>query len=199
MLSQAATRAPWQSALRSAFEEAIPMSMIGNFRRISGTKLNALLAEPDTIVEFLEQEGDPDAPESEAFADLDVDKSWHAIHFLLTGTAWEGEPPSNFIVSGGRPVGDEDVGYGPARGFTSGEVREIADALSDLASDALLARYDHAAMNRLDIYPGGSDGWLPRERDENELIEYLADYYEQLREFVIGAAKEGEALLVYLN
>jgi hypothetical protein len=175
------------------------MSMIGNFRRLSEAKLNALLAKPDGIVEFLEQEGDADATESEAFADLDVDKAWHGIHFLLTGTAWEGEPPLDFIVSGGRSIGDEDVGYGPARGFTSKEVREIAGALSDLTSDALLARYDHATMNQLDVYPGGPDGWQPRDRDENGLVEYLTENYEQLREFLIGAAREGEAVLIYLN
>jgi hypothetical protein len=176
------------------------MSMIGNFRRISDAKLNSLLAEPDTITDFLyPEEENADAPESEAFADLDVDKAWHGIHCLLTGTAWEGEPPLGFIVSGGQEIGDVDVGYGPARGFTSAEVRAIAGALSALDRDALLARYDPAAMNQLEIYPASPDGWPPRDKDEDGLIEYLTDYYDMLRDFVLGAAKEGEALLVYLN
>jgi hypothetical protein len=24
---------------------------------------------------------------------MDLDKSWHGIHYMLTGTAWEGTPP----------------------------------------------------------------------------------------------------------
>jgi hypothetical protein len=43
-------------------------------------------------------------------ADLDVDKAWHGIHYLLTGTAWEGDPPLDFIVKGGSQVGDVDDG-----------------------------------------------------------------------------------------
>src|SRR5215207_2984929 len=26
----------------------------------------------------------------------DLEKAWHGIHFLLTGTAWEGDPPLSF-------------------------------------------------------------------------------------------------------
>src|SRR5512145_3257845 len=28
----------------------------------------------------------------------DLDKAWHGIHYFLTGTAWEGEHPDNFLV-----------------------------------------------------------------------------------------------------
>jgi Domain of unknown function (DUF1877) len=42
----------------------------------------------------------------------DLDKSWHGIHYLLTGTASGGVAPVNFLVAGGRPVGKLDVGYG---------------------------------------------------------------------------------------
>src|SRR5437763_27473 len=129
------------------------MSMVACFRRVPDDKLEELLADPESIVDFLEDEG---------YADLDIDKAWHGIHFLLTGTAWEGSPPLDFLVRGGRQVGDVDVGYGPARGFTSAEVQGLARALSAIAPDALLARYDHRAMNALDLYPGGRDGWRPR-------------------------------------
>ncbi len=44
--------------------------------------------------------------------DTDLDKSWHGLHYLFTQTVWEGEPPLNFIVCGGNPVGNIDVGYG---------------------------------------------------------------------------------------
>ena len=44
--------------------------------------------------------------------EIDLDKSWHGIHFLLTGAAWEGERPLNFLILGGEEVGDIDVGHG---------------------------------------------------------------------------------------
>src|SRR5579872_4450187 len=29
---------------------------------------------------------------------IDIDKAWHGIHYLLTGTAWAGSAPLSFIV-----------------------------------------------------------------------------------------------------
>ena len=45
---------------------------------------------------------------------FDLDKAWHGIHFLLTGSAWETTPGAGESVLGGDPVGP-DRGYGPAR------------------------------------------------------------------------------------
>lgn len=56
---------------------------------------------------------------------VDLDKAWHAIHYLLTGEADEVPGPLGFLVSGGAPVGAIEVGYGPARAFTSsGDARD---------------------------------------------------------------------------
>jgi hypothetical protein len=170
------------------------MSMIGNFRRTSDARIDALLADPDSISDYLD--GDPDevADAGEAYADLDVDKAWHGIHFLLTGTAWEGAAPLSFIVRGGRPIGDVDVGYGPARAFSSADVRAIASAMHPIEPADLERRFDPPAMSRLDIYPGIWD----RPREEDDTLGYLLENYAALKEFIEGAAKEGEGLLVYI-
>ena len=101
-----------------------------------------------------------------------------------------------FLVTGGKEIGEEDVGYGPARGFTSAEVREIAKALQPITNDALLAGYDPAAMVASTVYPGG---WSARPDEDADFMGYFVDYFEQLKVFVEGAAKEGEALIVFLN
>src|SRR5512147_1898048 len=31
-------------------------------------------------------------------ATTDIDKAWHGIHYLLTKTAWGGDPPLNFLA-----------------------------------------------------------------------------------------------------
>ena len=66
----------------------------------------------------------PDLPKTDGEGiETDLDKAWHGIHYLLTGTAWAGAEPLNFIVCGGTEVGDIDVGYGPARVFSSNDVK----------------------------------------------------------------------------
>ncbi len=167
------------------------MSMIGCFRRLGGSDLEKLLAEPRLIFDYLDavEEAEGFGP----FADLDVDKAWHGIHYLLTGTAWDGSPPLNFIVAGGHQVGDEDVGYGPARGFYPDEVKVLAAALDATEAKSLASRFDPDAMARAELYP---DIWL---QEGDEALEYLVDNLEALRDFVSGASKAGEGLLVYLT
>jgi hypothetical protein len=167
------------------------MGMIAMFRRLTEADLSRLREEPELVADYLgEDEPDGFGP----FADLDVDKAWHAIHFLLTGSAWEGDPPLNFIVTGGVEMG-EDLGYGPARGLNSGEVRTLAAALKTIPADALLQRFDPAALTSAEIYPEIWD--RPPEKDDPR--GYVSEYYDQLRSFVLDAAFEGEALLVAMT
>ena len=130
-------------------------------------------------------------PESET----DLDKAWHGIHYLLTKSAWEGEPPLNFLVLGGSPIGDIDVGYGPARAITSAGVQEIHAALSMISEDDLRSRFDPAEMTRLDVYP---DIW-DRDTAEDDTFGYCAEYFGTLKDFVASAADRNLGLLIYLS
>src|SRR5688572_21836437 len=126
------------------------MSMIGCLRRLSPKDLERLKADPSLVVSFL---GEEDVDGFEPFADLDIDKAWHGIHYLLTGSGWEGAPPLSFLVVGGATVG-EDRGYGPARGFSAEEVKPLAEALAPVTEDELRSRYDAKRMQREGRYPG---------------------------------------------
>lgn len=165
------------------------MSMICFLRRLTAADLVRLEADPSLSEDFL---GDADVEGFGPFADLDVDKAWHGIHYLVTGSATEGASPLNFLLLGGRTIG-EDMGYGPARGFSPSEVKAIAAALSAVTADTLRSRYDAKVMQREDIYPGF---WV-REGDEG--LRYVLNHFEDLREFVVGAAEDGEALVVFLG
>ena len=163
--------------------------MIGNFRALPDLELQALFASPSRVEQLLYESllgGGANGTE------LDVDKAWHGLHFLLTGSAWEGSFPLNFIVSGGEEVGD-DLGYGPARGLTSADVRAINAALEPLAADELGQRFDAQRMTELQIYPFG---WSDDPEGERA---YLLEYYTDLRAFVHRTAEQGRALLVYLS
>lgn len=167
------------------------MGMIAMFRRLSDSDLSRLREEPELVADYLgEDEPDGFGP----CADLDVDKAWHAIHFLLTGSAWKSDPPLNFIVNGGVEIG-EDLGYGPARGLTSGEVRTLAAALRAISPDAFLQRFDPAALTSAEIYPEIWD----RPAEEDDTRGYVSANYDQLRSFVLDAAVQGEALLIAMT
>ena len=168
------------------------MSMIAMFRRLSDEDLERLCDEPGIVEDYLgaEERIDGFGP----FVDLDVDKAWHAIHFLLTGSAWEGEPPLDFIVRGGTEIG-EDLGYGPARGLLNMEVRNVAAALQLLPTNVLMRRFDRAALAAAEIYP---NIW-GRPLEEDDTRGYVAENYEALRAFVIDAATAGEGLLISLT
>jgi hypothetical protein len=125
----------------------------------------------------------------------DLDKAWHGIHYLLTGTDWEGDSPLNLLAAGGRVVGDIDMGYGPARVLTAAETRAAHEALSALGDDALRARFDPAAMMEKEIYPEIWD----RDPDDDDTLGYLMEYVAILRRFLADAVKARHGAVIYLS
>ena len=127
-------------------------------------------------------------------ADLDLEKAWHAIHYLLTETAWEGEEPFNFMVSGGIDVG-EDTGYGLSRAFTSEQVKSINTVLQPIDEPFLKGRYNPEKMMTLEIYPEIWD----REAEREENLRYYLDTFEELKSFVAQAAERNVGFIVYIS
>ena len=126
--------------------------------------------------------------------EIDVDKSWHGMHYLLTGSAEGGTPPLDFLLEGGRIVGDEDVGYGPARVFTAEESRGIAAAVAAISDEELRARYDPSAMDAADVYP--SLIWV---RDGDEALDYVMEYIAILRGTLAEAVEMKRGLMLTLT
>jgi hypothetical protein len=188
------------------------MSMVGNLRRVSDHDINLLLKKPKHITSFLygaasdalderpgflarlfgsKSEPPPEwTPRSEN-DETYLDKSWHGLHYLLTGTAWEGDFPANFLVAGGAAIGAVDVGYGPARALTSGQVRAVNEYLAGITTEQLRTRYDAERMSELEIYP---EIW-----DEDESIDYLIENFDDVKAFVQSTAAVGQGLIIYIN
>lgn len=192
------------------------MSMIGNLRTLSDQEGALLLANPTLVELFLFGDTIPQRkdsfwsrmfkssqPTTHRFepaaegAEIDIDKAWHGIHFLLTGNSWEAKDGTSnllgFLVSGGSQIGDVDVGYGPARLFTSNEVATLADALTPIGRADLSSRYIVADLIAAEIYP---TIWSD---PEDDALEYLLTYFELLKSFVLKAGENRKALLVYIN
>jgi hypothetical protein len=164
------------------------MSMIGQYRRLSQDAFRSLLAEPAALSNVLF----PDDEQQYERDFLDLDKSWHLIHFLLNGDPWEGEWPLGAVVLGGTEISDEDLGYGPARYFTPTEVRQMAVALGRIGPEELWSRFDAESARHAEIYP---QGWSDTPEDR----EYVCGNYERLRAFVSETANRGDVLIAYMS
>lgn len=138
---------------------------------------------------------DVDAAPLRPIEDTDLDKAWHGIHYLLTGTAWEGDSPRNFLVLGGTEVGDIDVGYGRARAFDSQAVKEISRSLAAIDREELHRRYDPVRMTELEIYPGIWD----EDVEEEETIGYCLEYFDELKEFIARTAEKDLGMVIAIQ
>ena len=139
----------------------------------------------------LQRSGDGAAPGGTP--PLDLHKSWHMLHYLFTGTAWDGRAPENTLLAGGREIG-EDLGYGPARLVGASETAAFAAFLSSLSLDDLGRRVDLRAMARLEIYCA-SDG----DDDAAEIHEDLDHYFPLLKDYVAAAATRGHGMAIWMS
>jgi hypothetical protein len=169
------------------------MSMIGNFLLASDARLRQVLNAPELVHDVCDE-----GYESDKDMFVDVDKAWHCLHFLLTGTADGGDPPLNFILTGGQAVGDEDVGYGPARVLLSAEVAQLAKALESIDRRWLVARFDADMMDRLEIYPDVGH-WSGVDPGSAESFGYYLGGFESIKALVRRGASKSLGMLVWLS
>src|ERR1700730_12584663 len=149
--------------------------MIGNLRPASDSEIERLLANPSEITRFLY------GAEADDRERVILNKAWHAIHFALTGSRLGGEAPLNFLVSEGTPVGEVDVGFGPARVLTSQQVGQIAAALAPIEPDEVARRIDLGTFDQEAIYPGN---WL-----RNGIgVDYVLTNYRDMRDLIVRLA-----------
>jgi len=121
--------------------------------------------------------------------EMDIDKAWHGIHFLLTGESKGGKPPLAHAIMGGREIG-RNVGYGPVKYLEPKQVKEIYEALSKISTEEMQKRYDLEAMRKAQIYTISDDDKDPG---------YFIDYYKKLVEFYGDAAGKGYAVFIYMT
>ena len=165
------------------------MSMGGMLRQLEELQLAHLVENPDEVLDFLDSE-------VLASQELDLDKTWHGLHFLLTGEAWDGEEPVCYLLAAGEQIGDEeehDAGYGPARGLSVSQVKAFAKALTAISEQELRSRYNGQQMMALEIYPRG---W---EEEPDEMREWLLASYDKLQHFVVQTAANNKGLLIWLQ
>lgn len=149
-------------------------------------------------------EVDPDAvPPEGATLDLpdthlDLDKAWHPLHFLLTGTALEGEEPGCYLVRGGEElVDDDEMGYSSIRALSPEQVSRFDGFLRNLSHDTLRQRFDYQRMVALAIYSKPRAGRRAASADDE--LPHLLEAFDALQAFVADTATRGDGVIVYLT
>jgi hypothetical protein len=121
---------------------------------------------------------------------LDIQKSWHGLHWLLCQEAWDGPEPLKHAVLGGAEIGD-DMGYGPARLVDATTVGAVAAALAAISRDRLRQRFNPGAMAAAQIYAFDAE-------DADWRDDFL-DAFDRVKQFFADAAGRGHSVLIWLT
>ena len=151
---------------------------------------------PITIEEVVPESERPDAAhDAPRHPDryLDIEKAWHGLHFLFTGTSDGGEEPASYLMHGGETIDDE----GFARALTPSQVQRFASFVAALTPAELRRRYDAARMITLDIYPERI--WNDDADGEHSPREWLIENFGDVRAFAAQAAAAGDGLVIHLS
>jgi hypothetical protein len=120
---------------------------------------------------------------------LDIGKSWHGIHYLLTGSAAAVAGPLSYAILGGTRILKD--GKPISTSYLSPEqVRALASALDLTSAADLRERFDPNAMKAHAIYP--TVIWKENPDDE---LEILLDDFQRLVAFYRTNANRGDAVL----
>ncbi|GAA2616519.1 DUF1877 family protein [Paractinoplanes durhamensis] len=138
---------------------------------------------------------------------LCTEKTWHALSYLLGRhglgisivfgeESFREEPEASEETDdeeyGDEEYGDEDDwGYGPPRYLTPAQVAAAAAAIATLTEADLVRGVDPGELARANVYP---EIW----NDPRELA-WAVHYLPEAREFFAAAAKDGDAILCWLD
>lgn len=165
------------------------MGMIGAYARMTPVELNQALHDPQWAAEHLMELAESTYPAQDSVDTdryVDIDKAWNGIWFLLNAA----KAPID-IMAGGAPVSDEDLGYGPARYLTSGEVELAASYMQAMPWEQLAGYFDPAQMT--------ADGIYPAIWDTDDALDYLRSHYAVVVRFFGAAAAAGDAVILWLT
>jgi Domain of unknown function (DUF1877) len=127
---------------------------------------------------------------------LNLEKSWHMLHYLATGHTDASNAPGDALLTG-EPLG-EDTGYGPARLHDETATRQFGQFLQTLDLAQLQARVNFREMKRLGVYSmpmgPGSDA-----EHERQLRTEVAHYFPLLRDYVTNMSEKQDGLLIWIS
>ena len=127
---------------------------------------------------------------SEDGKQLSLHKSWHCLHFVLTGKSWDAAaPPLGNAIMGGSELPDRGrvMGYGPARYLTPKQVSEVAAALASFPAEERATAFNPEVADEQKVY-------VPNHEKEELLY-----FFGLLRDFYQDAAGKGNAVVLWVE
>lgn len=127
---------------------------------------------------------------------INIDKSWEGMFFLLTGkvlaTSQEASTPLLWTLAPPQVIDTEqDMGCGPATYTTIEQTKEVSNALNKTSADELSSKYNGKLMLEMNVYP---KIW-----DNPGSLEYLIEHFIKVKDFYNLAAKNNEAVIIFIN
>jgi hypothetical protein len=129
----------------------------------------------------------------ESGEEIDLDKAWHIVHFLLTGTADKVPTPAGALLNDGNPITREEICLGRPWALSPQEAAQFAAAVAAVGPEEIQQRFDLSAMKSANVYltKGISDG--------NSLRGYALHHLAALREFLGKASDEGQGVILFMS
>jgi hypothetical protein len=166
------------------------MGMTGIFFRTDTQTLDAIRKGEVSLIDLLYSQNS----KIDKASILDIDKTWHAIHFTLSGKVWDTtDDPLSKIILNGTLVNDEDMGYGPAMFIAYEDLHNINQALKSISRDWFRNRFSVPDMLANKIYPVGDD------ENEEEFFNYVYAYLEEIISFFTQAENNKQSILFFVN
>ena len=138
-------------------------------------------------------ERDGPIPERREDDEADLDKSWHIVHYLLSGESGRGAAPLGLIGDDLHPLADLDLGLGKPNVISPFEVKAFAEATAAMSDADFLVRFKPEEMPVDELYMGD----VIARGDHDDMMEYALENFHVLRKFAAEAAASGEAIITY--
>ncbi len=159
------------------------MGMLGHYTAVDNEIIRRL-TEGQELLEDLEIE-------LENEDQLDIDKSWQGIHYLLCGSIDDGAPPLGYVV----PMLDEqNIEFEPFGAFYlhPAQVAEASQAISGLTEERAKELYAFDKMVEDAVYP------IVEGEDGAAFFDYIWTYLREIKQFYTQASAEGKGLIFYI-
>lgn len=133
-------------------------------------------------------------PETLPEDEIDIDKSWHILHYLFTGSANGKTPPGCYLLEGGRVIKDVEIGYGPVYTLDIQQVKEFSAFVFNFDQQTLEQRFNKEEMKKQKIYVAENTSSDFKE----ELLPYVLENLGCLKNFLVKAVDENKGLMIYM-
>ena len=169
------------------------MSMLCYVLGLSPEQIKALRVKPSLATDVaMAAMGEGDVSQFGSLQEaLDLQKSWHMLHYLFTGSIDDTRSHGAALLSG-EELG-EDIGYGPVRLHGEKATAEFARFLESVDLEGRLARMNVAEMANAGVYS------MPDGDEEDGIRDEIGYYFPQLRDYVVRVAQKQGGLLTWLS